>query len=103
MGIDLDNGFRDLKAHLGHRIVIVQYGTFDDIWNIALECESCDEVLIDFDNPKLTYEPEDVGNFYKEWRQEDESSQYIDFNDYRYEYEEDESIFEFDDYPNEDE
>jgi len=67
VGIDLNNGFRELKAHLGHRIVIVRYGTLDDIWNIAIECESCNEVLIDFDNPKISLEPDEDNT---EWGKE---------------------------------
>ncbi len=36
-----------LKAHKGHKINIVTYG--NPAQNISLECESCNEVIIDFD------------------------------------------------------
>lgn len=53
MGIDLNNGYEDLLRHVGHKVVCVGYGAgeitpFD---NVAIECEDCGEVLIDFDHP----------------------------------------------------
>jgi len=39
--------YKNLKNHLGHRIVCVRYGKNKE--NIALECEDCNEVLLDFD------------------------------------------------------
>lgn len=45
MGINLNNGFADLKGHVGHDIACVSYGDA----NVAVECETCGEVLIDFD------------------------------------------------------
>lgn len=36
-----------LKAHIGHDISIVLYGNADDPANICLECNDCNEVLID--------------------------------------------------------
>jgi len=39
--------YKNLKEHLGHRIVCVSYGENKE--NIALECEDCNEVLLDFD------------------------------------------------------
>lgn len=38
--------YEELKKHIGHSIAIVSYGDND---NIALECEDCNEVLMDFD------------------------------------------------------
>jgi hypothetical protein len=46
VGIDLHNGYDDLRQHLGHRVVVAEYGGGD---NVALECEDCAEVLVDFD------------------------------------------------------
>jgi hypothetical protein len=40
------NSYEELKKHLGHKIVCVSYGQRD---NISLECETCQEVIIDYD------------------------------------------------------
>lgn len=49
MGIDLNgNGYNDLLAHVGHKIVCVAYGNMEHPENTALECEDCGVVLIDF-------------------------------------------------------
>jgi len=39
------NNYKELKEHLGHNISCVSYGKE----NISLECEDCNEVLIDFE------------------------------------------------------
>lgn len=53
MAIDLNNGYRELREHIGHDIVCVNYGTEgQEPENIALECETCGCVLIDFDKPE---------------------------------------------------
>jgi hypothetical protein len=44
MGINLNNGYQELIHHLGHEISCVTYGQT----NVALECETCAEILIDF-------------------------------------------------------
>jgi hypothetical protein len=44
MGADC---FKELKRHLGHNIVCVSYGT--PIVNVSIECEDCNEVLLDYD------------------------------------------------------
>lgn len=49
-----------LKPHVGHKIVCVGYGQ-DEIVNIAIECEDCNEVLFDVDAPKKDEPPEDYG------------------------------------------
>ena len=49
MGIDLSQGYSDIIRHLGHKIVAVAYGP-EPHCNAAIECETCNEVLIDFDN-----------------------------------------------------
>jgi hypothetical protein len=43
-------GFKDLREHVGHDIVCVTYGpTPEDPWNVALECETCGCVLLDYE------------------------------------------------------
>ena len=39
--------FNDLIKHVGHKIVCVSYGKPPQ--NVAIECEDCDEVLLDYD------------------------------------------------------
>lgn len=41
------SSYNELKAHVGHEIVCVQYG---DGVNVSIECETCNEVLLDYDN-----------------------------------------------------
>ena len=44
--------FLDLKRHVGHKIVCVEYGEKGGhVANVAVECETCNEVILDFDNP----------------------------------------------------
>lgn len=38
-----------LKEHRGHDIAIVIYGKGTDGWNIALKCEDCVSVILDYD------------------------------------------------------
>jgi hypothetical protein len=55
MAIDLssnNSAYKDLKHHIGHDIVIVGYGDENEPENIAIECESCGEVIADFDAPE---------------------------------------------------
>ena len=54
MALDLSSnisGYDGLKAHFGHRITIACYGKTKDPRNLAIECEGCNEVLLDFDRP----------------------------------------------------
>jgi len=44
----IDN-YHSLKAHHGHDVEIVVYG---DGENVALQCETCSEILMDFDKPE---------------------------------------------------
>ena len=44
------NSFEELRTHVGHKIVCVCYGDTPD--NVAVECETCNEVLVDYDNEK---------------------------------------------------
>jgi len=44
--------FNDLKRHIGHKIVCTYYSKthkLKDAVNVAVECETCNEVLLDFD------------------------------------------------------
>jgi len=43
--------FRLLSQHVGHKIVCVHYGkNGKPPWkNVAIECETCNEVLLDYD------------------------------------------------------
>lgn len=41
-----------LKHHVGHSVVCVGYGHDDDIVNISVECEECNEVLFDISGPE---------------------------------------------------
>ena len=45
------NNYEELRKHIGHKIVCVCYmkkGTIEPK-NVAIECETCNEVLLDFD------------------------------------------------------
>ena len=45
--------YRDLRVHIGHKIACVCYGCKgEDPENIAIECETCNEVLLDFNRPE---------------------------------------------------
>ena len=62
MALDLNNGYAELRDHIGHEIECVGYG--GDVLtaraageqpfhaNVALECVTCGTVLLDFDEPK---------------------------------------------------
>jgi hypothetical protein len=50
--------FNDLRNHVGHRIVCVMYAGV----NAAIECETCNEVLLDFD---LDGEEASIGQKYE--------------------------------------
>jgi hypothetical protein len=41
------HSYRELIPHVGHDIVCVTYG--DNAVNVALECETCEEILIDYE------------------------------------------------------
>ena len=50
--------FDDLLTHRGHDVRVSQYVTFDEsgemsILNVAIECEECYVVLVDYDNPDM--------------------------------------------------
>lgn len=41
--------YEELKRHVGHKIVCVAYGDPEEPANVAIECEDCGEVLLDYD------------------------------------------------------
>ena len=51
------SNYKELLKHVGHKIVCVKYGNppwnIDDslpiCQNVAIECETCNEVLLDYD------------------------------------------------------
>ena len=43
------SNYADLKRHIGHKIECVYYGDTDTPANVAVECETCGEVLFDYD------------------------------------------------------
>jgi len=47
------NSYQELRKHIGHKIACVCYGDKDtqNPDNIAIECETCNEVLQDYDFP----------------------------------------------------
>lgn len=46
----------ELKYHIGHDIVCVMYVMYGMNRNVAIECESCCEVLLDADNPDFLHD-----------------------------------------------
>ena len=45
------SNFKELLEHVGHKIKVVTYKDKNYIDNVACECLTCNEVLMDFDNP----------------------------------------------------
>jgi hypothetical protein len=43
------SNFNDLKQHIGHKIVCVGYAEGPAYVNVAIECETCNEVLLDYE------------------------------------------------------
>jgi hypothetical protein len=43
--------YESLKYHIGHAIVCVGYGDAANPVNVAVECETCNTVLMDYDHP----------------------------------------------------
>jgi hypothetical protein len=68
MGINLQDGFRELRKHIGHVIEVVLY---QGQVSVTIECETCNEILLEFEQPKVVLTPE--GNQFE--RQEDGSWQ----------------------------
>jgi len=76
MGIDLRNGYRDLKQHIGHELHMSGYGDEDDWENVAIECLTCMEILLDFDRPD---EVELTGREWEESQADQDFTQRPDF------------------------
>ncbi len=45
------SNFVELLAHVGHKVVVVTYGR--PAINVAIECEDCNEVLLDYNYQNL--------------------------------------------------
>jgi hypothetical protein len=45
------DSYGELLAHVGHEIKCVTYGEPGDPQNVAIECETCSTVLIDYNRP----------------------------------------------------
>ena len=43
------NSKEELELHIGHDLEVVSYSNKDEIVNVAIECKTCNEVLLDFD------------------------------------------------------
>lgn len=43
------HSFTDLLPHIGHKIAVVGYSNNFIYQNVAIECEDCFQVLLDFD------------------------------------------------------
>lgn len=54
------SSYQELRGHIGHRIVCTYYGEESDPVNIAVECEDCGSVIIDFDREGYTKEEYEV-------------------------------------------
>lgn len=71
------NNYDDLFRHYGHQIVVVTYGDkttdIDKHVNVSLECETCNEVLIDFNKEEHYCE-----NCVKRFQDEDVKIQWPD-------------------------
>lgn len=48
-------GFEELSWHIGHDVEVVKYERGGHIYNIAIECNNCGTVLLDFENPRNAY------------------------------------------------
>ena len=51
------SNFEELSWHVGHDVEVVTYQRGGHIYNIAIECNDCGTVLMDFDNPINGYLP----------------------------------------------
>lgn len=46
------HSYSELRQHIGHNIEVVAYGDPDEPANVAIECITCNEVLMDYDAPE---------------------------------------------------
>lgn len=49
-----------LAEHVGHKLMCVCYGD-EDTANVSIECEDCNEVIFDIDNPMMNERMDDYG------------------------------------------
>lgn len=42
--------FETLLAHVGHKIEVISYGKGEVVFIVAIACESCNEILLEYDN-----------------------------------------------------
>ena len=56
------SNYNELKAHIGHEIDLVYYGPRNDPVSVAIECNDCSEVLLDFDKPEEDYANRKIRN-----------------------------------------
>lgn len=42
-------GFEDLSRHVGHNVQVFMYGVLKNLRNVAVECQDCFEIIMDFD------------------------------------------------------
>lgn len=47
--------FHDLVQHVGHEIAVVFYGAEENPDNAAVECVTCSEVILDFNNDSAAH------------------------------------------------
>lgn len=63
------HSFDDLKTHVGHKIVIVEYGkrVYNHLneemdfypTNVSCECETCNEVILSYDEGESDFDEEE--------------------------------------------
>ena len=74
------NCFKDLLGHVGHKIRCVTYGDGnlaperqEDAENVALECETCGMVLLDFNRtpPQPLWNPDSAWDYHPNYTRAD--------------------------------
>lgn len=53
------SNFEELSRHVGHNVNVFMYGVLKNLRNVAIECQDCFEVIMDFDENDDTEESED--------------------------------------------
>lgn len=57
--------YEELRQHIGHDVACVGYGMEgDDPLNVAIECEDCGVVLVDFDRPDASDEADEINRIW---------------------------------------
>lgn len=57
MAIDLNNTtakYNGIRGHVGHELMCVEYGEGE---NVAIQCETCGEILVEENRPEFHYDP----------------------------------------------